>query len=341
MQRLASIAELRKFIESREGSKAAITFHSLGDTDSISSAIALSQNFYGDIVCSDRITHNSERLLTNMGIKDLLKEPPMDPSVKLIVLVDVNNFDGCGPLSDFLKSFTGEVLIIDHHAATEIANSKVYVFDDETYTSTASIILELLETAGKTPTQMQKKLLLMGIISDSAELRNSNSRTFLQIGKLLESTGQSYPGIIEEMTFRASPKEREKVVHDICGSHKEAIGSLLVLWGEAKAKANVVADTAIRLGADVSIFYSENEYEISISARLRPPLDTELGIHLGKIFKELEKLISGTGGGHPCAAGAYGPQKEGKERFIDGFLDAIDAAANSSPQTRKAPQPKA
>ena len=206
MRKLVSIGELKDFLQSHSGLKTAITFHSLGDTDSVSSAIALSENFYGSIFSSDRITRNSERILENMGCSNLVSQPPLPADTQLVIMVDVNNFEGCGQLAQYLKGFNGEILIIDHHAATEMASEAIAVFDDETYTSTASIILELLHSAGKTPTTIQRKLLLMGIISDSAEFRNSDSRTFSQIGEILKSLGESYPDIIEEMTFRSSPK---------------------------------------------------------------------------------------------------------------------------------------
>jgi nanoRNase/pAp phosphatase (c-di-AMP/oligoRNAs hydrolase) len=327
MRKLNDIKELQGFLESHRGIKTAITFHSMGDTDSISSAIAISENFYGEIVCPDRITRNSERILENLGYKGKISKTSIDAGTKLVILVDVNNFEGCGNLQQALENFGGEILIIDHHAVSEVRGESITTYDDETYTSTASIITELLAVAGKPPTKAQQKLLIMGIISDSAEFRNSDSRTFSQIGSLLASIGTNYQEILEEMTFRPSPSERERVIRDIVHSKKEVAGNLLLLYGDACSRANIAADTAIRIGADVSIFCFEGKEEISFSARLRPQLDTELGIHLGKIMKSMAPMIDGIGGGHPCAAGAYGKNYKNKEQFIKQFVTRIHETA--------------
>jgi nanoRNase/pAp phosphatase (c-di-AMP/oligoRNAs hydrolase) len=163
----------------------------------------------------------------------------------------------------------------------------------------------------------------MGIISDSAEFRNSDSRTFSQIGKLLANLGSNYPAILEEMTFRSSPSERERAIDDITRAKKEVVGDLLVLVGESRTRANTAADMAIRIGADVAIFCYEGREEISFSTRLQPQLDTKLGIHLGMIMKSMAPLIDGSGGGHPCAAGAYGKNYKHKELFIELFVNKI------------------
>ena len=80
---------------------------------------------------------------------------------------------------------------------------------------------------------------------------------------------------------------------------------------------------AIKIGADIALFYSESENEISFSARCRPTLDAEMNMHLGRIMRAISGTIEGTGGGHPCAAGAYGPKKEGRDAFVKAFRDRV------------------
>jgi alanyl-tRNA synthetase len=98
---------------------------------------------------------------------------------------------------------------------------------------------------------------------------------------------------------------------------------MLMLYGQARMHANKVADDAIRIGADVALFYTISKREISFSARLRPPLDAECDINLGKTMKSLAPLINGNGGGHPCAAGAYGTNRSNAPTFIKSFISEI------------------
>ncbi len=41
---------------------------------------------------------------------------------------------------------------------------------------------------------------------------------------------------------------------------------------------------------------------------------------------KLSKIIGGSGGGHSCAAGAYGKNKDKFEEFINAFISEISSA---------------
>jgi nanoRNase/pAp phosphatase (c-di-AMP/oligoRNAs hydrolase) len=72
--------------------------------------------------------------------------------------------------------------------------------------------------------------------------------------------------------------------------------------------------------------------EVSFSARMRPPLDRKLHLHLGVLMQSLAKIINGTGGGHPCAAGAYGPLTSKGREFEDKFRERILDLIRSNPR---------
>jgi nanoRNase/pAp phosphatase (c-di-AMP/oligoRNAs hydrolase) len=172
------------------------------------------------------------------------------------------------------------------------------------------------------------KLLLSGIISDSANLANTKPKTFMQIGKLLEIAQLDYVDLLDQMGHIAEAYAREKTIKDITQSKVEIIDGLLFVSGKAHSHANLAADSAIKIGADVALFYAENDKELSFSSRLRAPLDKKLGLHLGVIMRLVAKSINGTGGGHPCAGGAYGPIGPDPKKFESLFISEITKSIN-------------
>ena len=204
----------------------------------------------------------------------------------------------------------------------------VMVFNDEFYNSTASIIYEILKPTGIMISKSIAELLALGIISDSAEFRNASYRTFEEVGELLSISNVDYVSLLPIMQHTTSVDSREQSMHDLFSSKTTIVAGLLFASGMAKGHANQSADDAIKVGADLALFYSVNKREVSFSARLRPPLDKELGIHLGKMMKELAPIIGGHGGGHPCAAGAYGPSipkaAEFASKFVAGISKTVD-----------------
>ena len=305
-------------VEESRSKKVMLTFHSLGDTDSVSSAVALSAYFENSrIVTPDYITSNAKRLLKQLKLDGISIGNEFWTDAETIVLLDVNNFEGCGAFADKLNAFTGNVLIIDHHAKQEISwNGKIFAFDSEDYNSTASIIYELLKKLGMKLNVQVAKLVALGIIADSAEFKNADSRTFLQIGELLSVAKVDYPSLMQEMESVPKPEFRVQVIGDLANAKLSVRSGLVFMCGAAHATANICADYGIKSGADIALFYSENNNELSFSARMRPPLDKELGIHLGKVMISIAGVINGSGGGHPCAAGAYGSNKNGRDEFI-------------------------
>ena len=326
-----SFSGLQKLVKESKGMKAAITFHSVADTDSVASANAMATYFENStIVNPDYITKNAMTLLKKYAGQRIKMAEKIPEDADLIVLVDVNNFEDCGNLAEELASTGKKILIIDHHSPKKIENRNVTAFNDESYNSASSIVYELLESIGHKIEADTAKLLAAGIIADSAQFKNSTPRTFIEIGQLLALSNSDYASLSDE--FHHVPYyARSAAIADLFKSEVVIKNNFIFIYGETTTHANVLADKAIDIGADVSLFVSKKDDEISFSARLRPPLDKQTGIHLGAIMKNLGTIIGGSGGGHPCAAGAYGPKQSGQSEFIEKFmLNVLDKIKNVS-----------
>lgn len=309
-------------IRSRRATKTMLTFHSVGDTDAISSALALSRAFPNSAVCTpDKLTANAVRILAKLGFdaKDIRQEFIDD--AETVVLVDVNNLEGCGHFHGALDKFEGKIIVVDHHRPVE-DKANMLIFSNESYNSAASISYDILKELRISVDKRLAKLIALGILSDSAELKNTMPKTFEQLGELFGIAETDYITLITEMGHISPPEERIKTVIDITNSEIFVKGGLLFMQGLSHAYANLASDASIKIGADIALFHTIGR-EISFSARMRPTLDKKYGIHLGKTMKQLSSLINGTGGGHPCAAGAYGSNIEGTEEFIKRFIETI------------------
>jgi|SRR5580693_7881643 nanoRNase/pAp phosphatase (c-di-AMP/oligoRNAs hydrolase) len=138
---LIDFEALKFIIKENEEKNVVLTFHSMGDTDSVSSAIAISNCFRNaKIIIPDFVTVNAQRILGKMGFDTKSMGSEFDDNADLVIMLDVNNFEDCGKFRGKLENFKNEILILDHHAPKEIAKQKVIVFDDEGYNSASSIV---------------------------------------------------------------------------------------------------------------------------------------------------------------------------------------------------------
>jgi nanoRNase/pAp phosphatase (c-di-AMP/oligoRNAs hydrolase) len=325
-----TFSELCGILKEFKSRRVALTFHTIGDRDGVGSAVALSEYFESaSVVTPDFITTNARRMLEYLGLSEKVKSNyPND--AEMIIVMDANNLFALGKQEKMFENFKGKLLFIDHHAPQEKLPENAAVFNDESYNSTASIIYEVMKNLDFGITKEIAILLLNGITADSADLQNSSPKTFMQISELLETSKMEF-SFFSEYYHRGVPaKNKYRVINDLQEASVEIVGDFIFIYGHATEHANIAADTAMQMNADATLFWAVSNVEASISARLRSPLDKELSIHLGVMMKEIGSMLGGNGGGHACAAGAYGPRREAAEEAANRAVELIRNNLNSS-----------
>ncbi|VVB77001.1 DHHA1 domain protein [uncultured archaeon] len=332
LTRNLSFEELCAKLADYKGRKVALTFHSIGDRDGVGSATALAEYFDNAVVVTpDFITNNAKRMLEYTGkTKYVGNDFPRD--CELLIVLDANNVDVLGKFREELKRFQGELLFIDHHLPHEDIKGEVVAFNSESYNSASSIVCAVLRSLKAQVTKNMAFLLLNGVIADSAGLNNAFPQTFRQIADLVETSGTSFSFINEYFHSSVPVRNRYETVMDIREAGSEIAGNYVLMYGRATEHANVVADAAMELGADAAVFWAMTDREATLSARLRPPLDQKLGIHLGKFMEGVAGIVGGTGGGHACAAGAYGSRREEAQNAGQAVLQKIREKMGNSRQ---------
>ncbi|MDE1855671.1 MAG: DHH family phosphoesterase [Candidatus Micrarchaeota archaeon] len=318
-----SFNELLNFLILNKDQKFLITFHSMGDRDSVGAAVALQSYLSRSVIATpDFITSTSKRLLASLhNAPQIITKIPKD--VFGIIVLDANTPVATGKFEKEIGKSKKPVVFIDHHESAKPDASKATMFIDERYNSTSSLITNLLHSLGVKLGRDASLSLLNGIVADSAEFHNMHAETFKQVAMLLENSGISYSTFMMNFDESPPPENRLSAISDLCSARKEAVGKYLIAYGETSLHANVAAETAINVGADASVFWAIGKKEVSISARIRPPLEKHLQIHLGRMMWEIGDIIGGNGGGHAAAAGAYGPKKEMSKKATDRLISQV------------------
>ena len=311
--RAIAFDELCNQLKTYKDKRVVLTFHTIGDRDAVGSAVALSKYFSNaKIVAPDFITNNARRMLAYINCSDRITTN-FPEVVDLVIVLDANNLFALGRLGDRLFPSLAKILFIDHHALHEDVTIEASAFNDESYNSTSSIVYETMKKIGASIGKNEAFLVLNGIIADSADMQNSSPQTFRQVAELLEIAKTDFSFFSEYFHENIPLENRYQVIKDITASKADVVGKYIIVYGRAAVHANVAADTALKLKADASVFWVTSNTEASVSARLRPPLDKKLLMHLGVIMQDIGVLIGGSGGGHACAAGAYGIKREASE----------------------------
>ncbi len=313
-----------RVVREAKGKKAMLSFHSVGDRDGVGSAIALSACFDDSVVVTpDFITGNAKRMLLQAGYGRKIGHS-FPSGTEIVVITDANNLGVMGGMGEAIRRFRGMVLFIDHHAiAGEGLPENFALFNSEEFNSASSIVYEIMKRNREKVSGSAALLLLNGIIADSADFQNATPLTFRQVGELLELAHVDYSEILEYFHTKVSADERYRLMKEVFSARTEVLNGYILTYGTCSRNASLAAETAISFGADASVFWVADKREGRLSARLRAPLDKKLSVHLGRLMQDVGRSLGGNGGGHPCAAGAYGPSPENAEaaaQKIVGFL---------------------
>jgi len=303
------------FLDSLKGKRVVLTFHSLGDVDGVGAAFAL-KNYLGEralVVPADRVTALSRKLLAHVGFSldelapSAASAPASSPSARApydaLVVLDCNS-------RMLMGRFASEkpYAVIDHHSAHTDPLSSRNEFINPAYSSASEIVYEYLRARQKQkPLDSRIALLLAaGIALDSAGFKSSREKTFTYMGELLSQAHTEYDKLTELLEVPLNISQRIALLTACQRAKLERKGEFLVATSRVNSYEAAAAEALLSLGADVA-FVGYAGADARISARTTLHLAHTL--RLTEIMAAAGKLLGGSGGGHPCAAGATGPKK--------------------------------
>ncbi len=299
--------KLKRFLEGVKDRSFLLLCHHNADPDSLGSAIAFALYLKSlgvenvRIGVAQSVSSYAKRLLTFSPVP-----VERDPVVKedVVVIFDTSSLEQLEPI-EIPKGKT--VIVIDHHVEKDNPIRAEIAVVDSSRTSTAEIVWELFEYLGFY-NETAVKALLAGIVTDTANFRFANARTFKAVSEMLER----FPLQMGEIFQLVAPVSDENIDQAKRMAMLKACQRLdirkfrgyIIAVSKVSAYESLACKTFLNLGADIAIVGSEKK-GVRISARARESL-VKKGLHLGRIMEKVGPIIEGSGGGHAGAAGANG-----------------------------------
>jgi nanoRNase/pAp phosphatase (c-di-AMP/oligoRNAs hydrolase) len=276
-----------------------------GDMDTIGSAIALAASNQGLLACGKHVGRLANRLCEelNAPFRKLSDNPAWPSKIGGIIIVDAAAESQTG-----VKIPEGiPICVIDHHDTCEWEFGPDDLELRGNARSTTQMIFEYLSNhSPSTLTNEVRKLLLAGLITDTARFRHADESSLRCAADILNGADFEYQEFIEEIqneTVTAS--DRGAIVKGLSRCQSIEAGKWNLVHTHAGILEGKVASILVQTGAEIALVARYRDGETRLTARA-PRSSTKSGIHLGKMMQQLAEKMGGEGGGHDGAAGWTG-----------------------------------
>ncbi|ASJ12207.1 DHH family phosphoesterase [Thermococcus thioreducens] len=310
--------KLKRFLQGSKDKSFLLLCHHNADPDSLGSAIAFALYLKSLGVKSVRIgvaqsvSSYAKRLLTLSPVP-LEKDPLVREDV--VMIFDTSSLEQLEPI-EIPRGKT--VIVVDHHSEKEKPIRANISVVDSSRTSTAEIVWELFKYFGFYD-ETAVRALLAGIVTDTANFRFGNAKTFKAVSEMLGrfpiQMGEIFQLIAPVSDENIDQAKRMAILKACQRLELKKFRKYIIAVSKVSAYESLACKTFLNLGADIAVVGSEKK-GVRISARAKENL-VKKGLHLGKIMEKVGPIIDGSGGGHAGAAGANGKNN------LDGAIKLI------------------
>ncbi|MEM3386295.1 MAG: DHH family phosphoesterase [Nitrososphaerales archaeon] len=258
---------------------------------------------------------------------NLVSSPNFD-DLDMLVIVDTGHAQ---LLSDWLEPISRSncsKMLIDHHPHSESVKTLVdHLLIDEESTSTCEIVLTLHEAKHVKIPRKVAEALLLGLITDTANLNLAECATLENAVKLCRY-GATLSKARQKLRVKKDISEkiaRLKAAQRLKIYRLEDWIVALTQVGSYQASA---ARALIDLGADVAVSLGEVDGEVRGSLRATQEFCEKSGVHLGiDVAEKVGSALKGAGGGHAGAASftVKPPLQQACDRTLLTLAKKIDA----------------
>ena len=311
-------------LKALKGTVLILTHHN-ADADAVASSLAL------------RALLGHFGVAADLGVAESVSKPAQKIAERnFIIDPDCANYDNIVLIETSVPEQLAAVknvradLIIDHHPAGKLADGVAAKWIDERYKSCAQMVLELFREA-KIPVGKDVAIwLAVGLTADTAHLRLASLKEFEDMVELLKA-GAEFNEVLKLLETPVDISERIAVLKALSRIDVWRIDSLLFVASRVKSHEAASCRALIKTAADVAVVVAERENEVRISSRGRDWILTK-GIDLSVIFKEVGRIIGGSGGGHDLAGSANGPDKTAVDAAVKHVRRELEKALGKQAQ---------
>jgi nanoRNase/pAp phosphatase (c-di-AMP/oligoRNAs hydrolase) len=296
---------MQKIVDRLNTGPGLIVLHHNADIDAVGSAIALHHAFPNySVGAFQNISQLGKKLISNFNDFEVLVKPELDFTENIVIL-DTSSPTQLGISIPEFEQFSNPI-VIDHHKCNERWKDALY-YCDESKSSCAEIILDLLEHINFKITSKIALALLVAIVADTGHFKYANPQSFINFAKLLEIGKLNTTDILDVLNKSETYDISHRIAH-LKGAQRlrfqQSYGYLIASSQLSSFEASMCKHLII-LGADVAFVGAQRDFEVRISGRATSEL-VDKGLHLGEFFQDLGSDLSCDGGGHPGAGGLNG-----------------------------------
>lgn len=272
--------------------------HRNADPDALGSAFALKEAIGGTIGVIDGCDRVASQIAKQLNIEYVLD--PAD-NYDLVVVVDTSTLT---QLNGFqLKSYA----VIDHHATTSLNDNAIF-FLHQNRSSTAEIVLRILNSMGAPIKRRTAFALIAGILTDTGNFKHASADSFKAVAELIELSGIEYGEVMDVIS--SIPQDVSMRIAFLKAAQRaviEKVDEWIIVTSQVSSFSGSAASNLVLVGADVAFVASKIDNVVKVSARARK-YAINAGVNLARLMEEISVKFNGTGGGHEGAAGmdAYG-----------------------------------
>jgi len=302
-----------------------------GDMDTVGSAIALAASHPRLMACGIHLGRTAKRVVEQLQAP-FRKIAPIHTSwpnaIGGIVIVDA-----AAPGQVGVSLPEGVPLcILDHHATSDWTLTDEDLNLQWDVRATTQIIDQyLLEYAPQARTDVVRKMLLAGLITDTGRFRHADSGAFASAHALLDNSDIDYASFLQFIESETtSPSERGSLLRGLSRAKSIDSGSWNIVHTYSGTLEGRLASMLVGTGAEIALVSRFRDGETRLTARA-PRSSTQQGVHLGNLMAAVAERIGGEGGGHDGAAGWSG--KADRIAAESAFIAQVAIAARTEANT--------
>ena len=277
-----------------------------GDMDTVGSAIALASSQPNLMACGVHLGRTAKRIVEQLQapFRKIASEHTSWPAaIGGLIIVDA-----AAPGQVGVELPAGvPVCIIDHHATSD------WVLDQDDMSlrwnvrATTQIIDKyLLEYSPQSRSDVVRKMLLAGLITDTGRFRHADQGAFESANQMLQHSDIDYASFLQFIeSDSTSPSERGSLLRGLSRAKSIDSGAWNIVHTYSGTLEGRLAGMLVGTGAEIALVSRFRDGQTRLTARA-PRSSTQQGIHLGHLMSAVAERIGGEGGGHDGAAGWSG-----------------------------------
>lgn len=269
--------------------------HENADVDAVSSLYLFSERFQGDIVLPNAPDRKGRRLADFLELDFEVSSDisSIAEGYQRVVVLDTPDPAQLGVVG----LDTEKTEVIDHHLN---ASWEGY---DVTFEDRSSCVEMVYDMMGADELSVKEgTAVIAGILTDTSDLRNADSRTFRTLAEVLELSVVGLDEVRRVISVETPVSEKIARLKGGQRSSYEKVDGWLIARTEVGSFESSVSNGVLGLGADAAFTGSQRGKEFLISGRAKNDF-TEKVVGVGDVFEDIAGGRDGVnGGGHPGAA---------------------------------------